>query len=126
MTMTIREVAALTSRDVEQFELHKGNFLDEFYRSGVEERQAMVAEEPEPDVRLPARILPFLAGMVEKLCNDHDLECPAWVFDDRYYLGKPDFWMDAQGNLRVVLLVESPVEFKTRNIFTTSNTLTRV
>jgi hypothetical protein len=124
--LTIREIAMLTSQDVQQFELHKGNFLDAFYRSTPEQQQAMVAEEPEKDDRLPPRILPFLAGMVEKLCNDYHLPCPKWVFAAAYYLDKPSFWMDAKGDFRVVLLVESPVEFKMRNIFTTSNTLVRV
>jgi hypothetical protein len=75
---------------------------------------------------LSPRILPFLAGMVEKLCNDHQLACPEWAFADCYYLDRPNSWMDAKGDLRIILLVESPVEFKMRNIFTTSNTLVRV
>lgn len=124
--MTIWEVANVTSKDVNNFEIYKGDFLDKFFRSSGEQRKEMITKEPDSFENLPPRILPFLAGMVEKLCNDYGLVCPEWVYIDKYFLEEPNFYMDAKGNLRVFLLVDSPVEFKIRNIFTTSNCLSRV
>jgi len=63
---------------------------------------------------------------VEKLCNDSELEPPAWVFKEKYFLKDPMFALDAKGMLRLVLLVESPNEFVVRNIFVTENCLQRV
>lgn len=74
---------------------------------------------------LPDYVLPFLAAMVHKLCNDHEIECPAWVHRQNYVLNEPHFWLNAKGNLRYMLLAESPIEFKIRNLYVTSNTLSR-
>ncbi|NTZ20783.1 hypothetical protein EXW96_25680 [Paenibacillus sp. JMULE4] len=124
--MELRDIAHLTSQNAGSFEIHTGNFLDEFYRSDNEKRKQMVEQEPAFYPNLALHILPFLAGMAEKLCNDYNLECPAWVYRPQYYLKEPVFWMEAKGNLRLVLLVESPIEFRLRNIFTSANSLTRV
>jgi hypothetical protein len=124
--MTIWEIVQLTSKDSNNFEIYNGDFLDEFYRNDDDERKGMVEQEPHSYANLSPRILPFLAGMVEKLCNDYEIDCPTWVYKDKYFLEEPNFYMDVQGNLRIILLVESPVEFKIRNIFTTKNCLTRV
>lgn len=124
--MELRDIAHLTSQNAGSFEIHTGNFLDEFYRSDNEKRKQMVEQEPAFYPNLAPHILPFLAGMAEKLCNDYNLGCPAWVYLPQYYLKEPVFWMEAKGNLRLVLLVESPIEFRLRNIFTSANSLTRV
>lgn len=124
--MELRDIAHLTSQNAGSFEIHTGNLLDEFYRSDNEKRKQMVEQEPAFYPNLAPHILPFLAGMAEKLCNDYNLGCPAWVYRPQYYLKEPVFWMEAKGNLRLVLLVESPIEFRLRNIFISANSLTRV
>lgn len=124
--MTVWEIVKLTGKDVNQFAIHCGNFLDEFYRSSNEKRQRMVEREPEALPNLPDYMLPFLAGMVHKLCNDYGVDCPDWIHKASFFLKEPHFWLNAQGNLRLVLLAESPIEFKIRNLFMTSDTLTRV
>jgi hypothetical protein len=124
--MTVWDIADLTSQGIGSFEIHTGNFLDDFYRSNNEQRINMVIQEPPVNSTLAEHLLPFLAGMVEKLCNDHGIECPDWIYKKQYYLKEPVFWMEAKGNLRYVLLVESPIEFKVRNLFTPANSLTRV
>ncbi|HUC91973.1 MAG TPA: hypothetical protein VMS09_08085 [Paenibacillus sp.] len=124
--MTVWDIARDTGSNMEQFAIHCGNFLDEFYRASNEQRRLMVGREPEGYPGFPDYVLPFLAAMVHKLCNDYnDMECPAWVHKERYVLKEPHFWLDAKGNLRLVLLAESPVEFKIRNLYVTANTLSR-
>jgi hypothetical protein len=123
--MTVWDIAHDTSSRMDQFAIHCGNFLDEFYRASSEQRRLMVEREPEGHPSFPDHVLPFLAAMVHKLCNDHTVDCPAWVHKERYVLKEPHFWLDAKGNLRHVLLAESPVEFKIRNLFVTANTLSR-
>ena len=61
----------------------------------------MVKDEPEY-FTISQQTYALLAGAVEKLCNDSELEA-----------------LDAEGMLRLVLLVESPNEFVVRNIFVT-------
>lgn len=71
-------------------------------------------------------IYAFIAGAVEKLCNDSKIKPPEWVFKVKYFLKDPMFSLDAKGRLRLILLVESPNEFVVRNIFVTENCLQRV
>lgn len=126
MAATVWEIAYGANLNLSDFAIHTGNFLNDFYRSDQEKRRQMVEQEPDHYDQLPAHLLPFLAGMVHKLCNDYDLDCPDWVHKDKYSLPEPHFAFNAKGNLRIILLVESPVEFKIRNIFVTANTLSRV
>ena len=122
--MTVNELITLSSDDISNFEIHVGNFLDEFYRRDKKEKAAMVAKPP--NKKLPAKQMAFLAATVEKLCNDSGISPPKWVFEKQYFLEEPYFALDAQGMLRVILLLESPNEFLVRNIFISNNALSRV
>lgn len=124
--MTVAEVVKWTCDNIDDFEIHLGNFLDEFYRSSKTVRIDMVKDEPEYFETISKQTYAFLAGAVEKLCNDSELEPPGWVFKEKYFLKDPMFALDAKGMLRLVLLVESPNEFVVRNIFVTENCLQRV
>lgn len=124
--MTVWDIARETAADIDQFALHCGNFLDAFYRAADEQRLRMVQREPEAYPDFPNYMLPFLAAMTHKLCNDYRLECPGWVHRKAYFLEEPHFWLNARGNLRRVLEEESPPEFKIRNLYVTANTLSRV
>lgn len=124
--MTVWDIAHWTNQDIRHFEIHVGNFLDEFYRCDRKTRTRMVEREPQHGEKLAPHMLPFLAGMVHKLCNDYGVDCPTWVHKEKYILKEPYFPLNATGNLRQLLIEESPEEFRTRNIFTTDNCLTRV
>ncbi len=124
--MTMADVVKLTSRNIDDFEIHLGNFLDEFYRSSEAVKNDMVKAEPEYFKTISQQTYAFLAGTVEKLCNDSSIEPPGWIFKDEYVLKDPMFAMDAKGTFRLYLLVESPIEFVVRNIFVTENCLQRV
>ena len=124
--MTVAEVVKWTCENIDDFEINLGNFLDEFYRSSKTVKIDMVKDEPEYFETISQQTYAFLAGAVEKLCNDSELEPPDWVFKKKYFLKDPMFALDAEGMLRLVLLVESPNEFVVRNIFVTENCLQRV
>jgi hypothetical protein len=124
--MTIAEVVKLTSRNTNDFEIHLGNFLDEFYRSSESTKSNMVKDEPESFNNISQQTYAFVAGTTEKLCNDSSIVPPRWIFKDEYTLKEPMFAMDAKGTLRLYLLVESPIEFVVRNVFVTENCLQRV
>lgn len=101
-----------------------GIFLDEFYRSDRDKKMLLIDEKPtfSDDRMLSA----FLAASVHKLCREYSIPVPRWVFAKETYLNHPYFPNDPPLSLRKVYLVESPPEFKVRNIFVSENTLTRV
>jgi hypothetical protein len=113
-------------QDGKVFNLCFGDFLDEFYAASSETRPAMISEEPLRYSFIEKPIYVYAAAAVHKLANDHNLSVPEWVFDQYYFLEEPHFSMNARGSLRLLLLYQSPPEFKFRNFFEVENTLARV
>ncbi len=121
--MTIKELAEKIT-DVHSFYNLKGDFLDD-YIYYEELREVMVGEEPAWRNDIPNWIMPFLAAMVHKLCNDFCNPVPEWVWKDSYYLEKPRFSHDATGKMKAWLFLNAAYEFKHRNLFVSGDTLDR-
>lgn len=66
----------------------------------------------------------YLAAVAAWLCHRHGHAAPLWARDDRRLLTKPYFAASSHG-LRMILLQESPPEFRVRNIFVSANALER-
>lgn len=67
------------------------------------------------------------AYIVSKIHYLFPNSCPKWVFDKKYVLEDPYFPGDFKSDkLRLLLMIESPMEFKLRNIFISENGLNRV
>jgi hypothetical protein len=98
-------------------------FLDQFYLSSTEQRLIMINSAPEflDDLRH----LAYTAAGVHKLCREFGLSLPVWVTVKSLILDEPYFPGATTDLLKLVCLVESPPEFKMRNIFTTENVLSR-
>jgi len=105
-----------------------GDFIDDFRlrAKSREEKMGMVQDEPEslgwdrhPDVRA------YLAAVSEALCREAGLPPPDWTQKSDYFLKEP--WFAGQlENLKAILLVESPIPFRRRNLFVSANALSRV
>ena len=67
----------------------------------------------------------FYAGVVEFLAKEHNIPVPEWVFDKKYYLSEPLFPNGLKGDSRIYTALESPLAFKTRNIYIGANTFNR-
>lgn len=102
-----------------------GNLLDDFrlrcHMPG--EKMALVADSPEPTGEPETDA--YLAAMVETLCREASMPPPAWTESPRTYLSKPWFAGRMQ-TLKAILLAESPVAFRRRNLFVSANALHRV
>lgn len=111
-----------------KFELLFGDFLDYFYDSDrtSEERFVLIKDEPVRYDSVQQRDYAFLAATAHTLALEYKLIVPDWVMKDFYFLEKPYFALDAKGDLRIVLLLESPPCFRIRNIFVSENVLSRV
>ena len=125
--MKTQQIVDTIKSDREKMWFAIGNYLDEFYYAlNDEQRRIVLDEEPEWYDDAGKYEMAFISAMVNKLAIDYNLETPLWVYDIKYFeLAKPHFAMDAKGDLRLILLVESPKQFRMRNIFTTSNVLGR-
>lgn len=66
----------------------------------------------------------WLAATAVYLSKKHQLALPAWTRGNARALDKP--WFGAKSpNLKIVLLQESPAEFRVRNLFVSANVLSR-
>ncbi len=100
-----------------------GDFIDDFRR---DPGMAKVIDEPahldHPDYW---EVDAYLAAVAEYLCMEKGIDPPDWVNMKHYFLGRPWFAGGLE-NLKAILLVESPGPFRRRNIFVSSNAMSRV
>ena len=99
-------------------------FLDEFYMASTDARQTMISEEPPMlgDAHLDA----FIGAVGEHLARRWRLaHAPQWAADKRRFLDWPWFPDGESAKLRRILLMESPIAFRRRQIFTEAEPLRR-
>ncbi len=115
------EVARRVLDGVQSFEFALSEFLDEFYVHTAE-RGAMLATEPPalPDRRQHAA----LGAVAEHLARRWDVAIPDWTEDRSRFLDTPYFTTPLEG-LKAMLLVQSPLAFRRRLIFTEAEPLRR-
>jgi hypothetical protein len=111
-------------RNRRPLELELGDWLDRFYLAPTSEA---FREEP----MLLAGDLPngavadaLLGAVAEHLARRYSLPIPAWTFEPQRFLRRPYFALEAAA-FRATLLLESPMEFRSRNLFVTANALSR-
>jgi len=102
-----------------------GDFLDDWRRAERDQRQGMTSEpisiQPDdPDRRWAS----LFAAVVDWLCWQNGLDAPAWVSATAFNLPEP--WFVTEGEaMRSWQLVESPVPFRMRGIFTDASIVSR-
>jgi len=119
----LAEVARRRNAGEQEFSEALREFLDEFYfalRTGPAGDRIAAAPEPIDDPRQHA----FLGAVGEHLARRWNLPIPAWTEDRSRFLKRPYFTTPLEG-LKALLLVESPLAFRRRLIFTEAEPLRR-
>ena len=104
------------------FWLMFGTFLDEFYNR---KDMKMLEEDPFENSRIPKETKVFIAASVDYLSNLILEKTPKWVFKKEYLLKEPYFPSELKGDIRAVMCIESPIEYRSKNIFVLANVLSR-
>ena len=105
-----------------------GDLADDFRirAATAEEKMALVSEAPVwVDAPQQEDCNAYWAAMVETLCREAGLTPPEWTESPRCYLHRPWFAGKLE-SLKAILLAESPVAFRRRNLFVSSDALARV
>jgi hypothetical protein len=102
-----------------------GIFLDTFNSANTELKVSIIKDKP-TCLDFDQRLASFLASSVHRLCNLNNLSDPPWIHDPEYILKDPFFLNNPPDPLKLIYLMESPPEYKCRNIFVSENVLTRV
>lgn len=118
--ITVKETSKLINAGL-QSQLAIPEFIDAFNASDTDTRKKMVAEPPESI--MSENITAYLAAVVEHLCHKNGMTPPVWVQGREYFLRRPCFYGGER--LKAVLISESPVAFRRRNIFVSANATDR-
>ena len=98
-------------------------FLDEFYADTDRQSRRARIENP-PGLTGDIREDAFIGAIGEHLCHRWNLgEPPAWTNEPARFLNEP--WFMGPERMKAVLLVESPMAFRRRFIFTEAEPLRR-
>jgi transcriptional regulator with XRE-family HTH domain len=103
----------------ESWKIHFMDLADEFRRS-LDPRLVMLPPHRGFDRRLTA----LLASLVRRLCEEQELPTPEWA-RQRYFLECPWF-VSGMESLKASALLESPLAFRSNNIFVQRNFAERV
>jgi len=129
--LTIRDISRLWNDELRLGKplslLLLGDLLDDFRQrsSTPEEKIALVGEAPVwLDAENHADCNAYLAAVAETLCREASLRPPVWTESPPCFLHRPWFAGGFE-TLKALLLVESPVAFRRRNLFVSANALTR-
>jgi hypothetical protein len=117
---SLAEVAKLTAENPDAFDQLVAEFLDEFYLH-PENRQSMIAEEPR--ALGPLREA-WLGAVGEHLARRWNLKVPGWVDGPQRFL-RLAFFAGGFESLKAILLAESPLAFRRRQIFVEAEPLRR-
>jgi hypothetical protein len=125
---TARAVARRAA-SVEEFGLNLRDWFHELRRvsSRAQLQEAVKVRPPRLARRFPQGDVAdaFLASQVEFLCHRADVRPPRWTRDPVYVLDQP--WFSAPGpRLRAHLLLDTPDEFRNRNVFTTPELVLKI
>jgi hypothetical protein len=122
---TLAEVVRLTAGG-DSFDRCLANFLDDFYAApsagALAETPALLAPRFGDLGRVQDA---YLAATAEELARAFSFRAPVWAASEERKLHKPWF-ASPLAALRATLLLESPVGFRSRNLFVSENALTRV
>jgi hypothetical protein len=126
MSMTKTRPASLSdvaSRAVsgEPFDPLLSEFLDEFYTGSTDAKLQSISCVPD---RLSPVKDAYLAAVAEHLALRFKLPVPDWVNAPERFLEQP-FFAGGLEDLKAILLVESPLAFRRRQIFVSANSLSR-
>ena len=121
---TLAEVAQLAASGA-SFDRSLTNFFDEFYAAP---NARALAEAPlllAPALGYSRSVQDaYMAATAEELARTYQFPVPAWTVAEARKLHRPWF-ASSLAALRAVLLLESPVAFRSRNLFISANALSR-
>ena len=117
---SLDDVAARTLGG-EAFDPLLREFLDSFYGQGMDGMTSAIARAP---ARIDTIHYAYLAAVAEHLALRFGLAVPSWVDEPHRFLAKP-FFAGGLEDLKAILLVESPLAFRRRQIFVSANALSR-
>jgi hypothetical protein len=118
--ITLQDIAVRTLTG-DPFDLLLREFLDGYYGADAKTRAAAINAAP---AALDAIHDAYLAAVAEHLALRFGLPVPRWTDEPGRFIVEP-FFAGGLETLKAILLVESPLAFRRRQIFVSANALSR-
>jgi len=115
---TVATACKIERDGFDSWKIHLFDLVDEFRRT-VDGRLVILP----PTSSLDKRMTALMASTVRALCEEVGFSTPRWAML-RYFLPKPWFVSEME-SLKASAILESPLPFRTNNIFVQSNFLAR-
>jgi hypothetical protein len=128
---TLCEIVELlkTDNNDELFGLCVGEFLDHVKTVDKKAIYDLIIDEPVRYENIEDWKYSYFSVIAHTLVNQYDIdvdEDKQWYNHRKYILKEPYFPENFKGKIRLILLVESPYEFRIKNMFVAENALNRV
>lgn len=122
--MTLQELINIKQLDNAKYKVIFGDLVSDIYKN---KPQYVDFLKNEPDWgTLEPQEISLIVSNFSHLARKTNMKLYAWLFDEKYILRDPYFALNAKGKLRVILLQESPLDYRRNNIFVSKNVLSKV
>lgn len=116
-------ISKCTDISSQKIKLHIENYkkfiyvLESYYK--INEISKLIDLEPEIYDNIPQYIYVYIAGTIEILSKDMQIDVPSWIYKDYYFLSEPWFQEDIDKYILVkdIIIKTAPLPFKKRNMF---------
>ena len=115
---TLKATKEKIAQEPQWWKIHLMDFVDDF--RSTRDTQAI----SEPFVLSNERIDALLASTTEALCDELNIETPAWLLS--VAACREPYFVSGYENLKATALVQSPLRFRMRKVFVLENFLSRV
>lgn len=124
--MTFQELVDIKSQDNGKYKISFNNFIMDLYENPDKYGNFL---EKEPDWgKLDEKSVSLIVSNMYHLARktNWSMKVYPWMSDEKFILKEPYFALNAKGMLKVILLQESPKDFRRNNIYVSENVLEKI
>lgn len=124
MDISLQELVNLKQTNNSKYKIIFGDLVSDIYKNNLNYKNYL---KDEPDWgNLDQKEISLIVSNFSHLARLNNLNMYSWLFNEKYILPEPYFALNAKGMLRVILLQESPTDYRRNNIFVSANVLSKV
>ena len=124
--LTLQDLINIKNKDNSEYKIQFGNFIINLYKN-PEKYEKFLEKEPNW-LDLDKKSISLIVSNMTYLCRKVNckMKIYKWMLDKKFILKEPYFAMNAKDMLRIILLQESPYDYRKNNIFVSENVLSKI
>lgn len=124
--MTLQTLIDIKCKNNSEYKIVFNNFVIDLYKNQNKYKDFLKIE---PDwKKLDQKSISLIVSSMYHLARKTEwkMKVYSWMLDEKFILKEPYFALNAKGMLKVILLQESPKDFRRNNIYVSANVLEKV